>query len=199
MALKDEFNNLSLFKCLLIGGGIMAGYYFFVFDKGEKQVAEMNTIQEDVNKKKVLLNQVQQAIADKVAFQRESEALEIEMKQLMVYMPVHLDMNEMQRDLTLRLQETNNKVQSLKNAEVTSRFPGYTEHGLDLQSVGGFHEIMAFLSSITKLNRIVDFKTMDFETLTTTEDGTLIQFKTLISVFKKDAVDPNAPPSEPKK
>jgi Tfp pilus assembly protein PilO len=196
MALQDDFKELSFLKCLLIGGGIMAGYYFLMFDKGDAQNAQISEIQTQLNIKKQNLADVNFALADKGSFQRDSEALEKEMKQLLIFMPAHLDMNEMQRELTLRLQETDNKIQSLKNAQVHSRFPGYTEHGLDLQSVGGFHEIMSFLSSVTKMNRIVDFKTMELESLGTTENGTLIQFKTLISVFQKDmdTKETGAPP-----
>jgi Tfp pilus assembly protein PilO len=196
MALQDDFKELSLLKCLLIGGGVMAAYYFLIFDKGDAQNAQISKIQADLNAKNQNLADVNFALADKVSFQRDSEALEKEMKQLLIFMPSRLDMNEMQKELTLRLQETNNKVQSLKNAPVQSRFPGYTEHGLDLQGVGGFHEIMSFLSSVTKMNRIVDFKTMDLEALGTNENGTLIQFKTLISVFQKDmdTKETGAPP-----
>ena len=92
--------------------------------------------------------------------------------------------------------ETNNKIQSMKNITVKPRFPGYAESGLDLQSVGGFHDIMNFFSVVTKMDRLVDFKTMEFDVVSSTEEGASVKFKALISIFsqmspeQKEKVEP---------
>lgn len=198
MGIKEDIRDLSPVSCLMIGAVFMVLYYFLVYDDGAAQVNEIATIQVDITQKELRLTDVRRAMANKEAFERSAVKLQKEMEQLLTYMPVELDMNQIQKDLTSRLQETNNKVQSMKNETVQSRFPGYSEYGLDIQSSGTYHDILSFLSVVTKMNRILDFKTLDFETLSATDEATTIQFKTLISVFSKNPNEVKEP-SGPKK
>jgi Tfp pilus assembly protein PilO len=185
MALVDDVKKLTPVQCIMIGCGLTVLYYFLMFNNGEAQVLEANNVQAELNIKNARLEQVNRAIENKAAFQKQAIAITKELEQLLKFLPVELDMNEMQKVLTQRLQDTNNKVQNLKVVPLESRFDGYLEQGLSLQTTGTFHSILSFLSAVTQLDRLVDFKTVDFDNMGTKEGQASVQFKTVVSIFSQ--------------
>lgn len=199
MAIMDDIRNLTPLKCLLIGGGLMVGYYFMIFDQGVVQMGEIAQIEKEIAKKQASMTEVNKAMADKEAFQREADQLAQEYARLTAYMPEELDINAFQKELSIELQNADNKIQTMKNENVISRFPGFAEHGLSMQSVGSFHSIMKFMSSVTKMNRIVDFTNMEFNSIGNDDESSQIQFRTIMSVFSKDVSAEKNKKSEPGK
>ena len=185
MALMDDIKGFTPVKCLLIGCGLLAGYKFTIYDQGLAQQAEITSLQDDMEKKRQSMAEVNKAMADKEAFQKEADLIAREYERLTAYMPAELDINAFQKDLSVKLQASGNRLQSMKNEVLTARFPGFFEQGMNVQSLGSFHAIMEFMSEVTKMNRIVDFTTMGFDALPASEGASQIQFKTVMSVFSK--------------
>lgn len=189
MGLKEDFQDITPSKCLMLGFVLCIVYYFLFFNKGSGIIQQMNSMQTDINDKKNRLAEVKRAMDNKTAFETEVTALTKDLEELLKYFPASMDMNQMQTDLTARLRDTNNKLVLIKDGEAVSRFSGYSEHGVFVESMGGFHELMSFLSSVTKMNRVVDFRSMEFESSDASDEYSMIKFKINMSVFSLNRSD----------
>ncbi len=189
MGLKEDFQELTPAKCLVIGFILCVVYYFVFFNKGEDIVASSQAVQEEIKGYKKRLNAVQEALNNKAAFEQKVVAFTKELEELLKFFPANLDVNEMQKEFTERLKATDNRLIRINEVEAKSRFPGYTEHGVEIDTIGGFHEIMGFLSSITRMNRVVDFRSMELESQNPTDEMSMIKFKLKLSIFAQDKKD----------
>jgi len=186
MSIKEQVQDLSPAKCLLIGLLICTLYYFFMFDKGDEATTKINQIQSDINDKTTRLAEVKKAMGNKAAFEQEVSNLTKDLEELLKFFPASLDINDIQKEITDLMQKTNSKMVSIKESNVQSRFPGYIEHGVDLESLGSFHSLVEFLVEITKMNKVVDFRTMEFLSEGSTDEFSLISFKIKLAVFSQD-------------
>lgn len=201
MGLKEDFQDLTPAKCLVIGFVLCVVYYFVFYNKGEDIIASSQAVQEEIKGYRKRLNAVQEALNNKAAFEQKVVAFTKELEELLKFFPTNLDMNEMQKELTERLKQTDNKLVKISEVETRSRFGGYTEHGVEIETMGGFHEIMAFLASITRMNRVVDFRSMELESQNPTDEMSMVKFKLKLSIFaqdKKDVKVEDKPPGAPK-
>jgi Tfp pilus assembly protein PilO len=198
MGIKEDFQELSPAKCLVIGLLLCVVYYFALFDKGESVVAEAATIQTDIDAVRGRLRAVKNAMNNKVAFEGTVVALTKDLEDLLKFFPLALDMNDIQRDLTDKLKITENKLVKISEVEAKSRFPGYVEYGVELEVLGGFHEIMGFLSAITKMNRVVDVRAMSLRVENANDEFSMITFKITLSVFgqEREKLNPDGTPKQ---
>ncbi len=186
MGLKEDLIEMSPSKCLMGGFLICLVYYFTMFDKGAEYTDEIQRIQVEINEKNVRLENAKKAKSNTAAFEAEVKSLEKDFIEILKFFPVNMDMNDVQKEMTEVLNKSGIKVTSLKEALVASRFTGYTENGLDLETISDFHQVMEFLSEVTKMNKVVDFRAMEFVSDGSTDETSRIKFKMQFSVFKKD-------------
>lgn len=186
MGIKEDLQELSPSKSLMIGILVAVVYYFLVFDKGEVVTAQIQTVQVDIDDKNRRLSEVQKAISNKVAFEREAQSLTKDLEELQKFFPVNLSINDVQKEITNILQKTDTKVLTFSEEKITNRFPGYAENGVNVECLGSFHDIMTFLSEVTKMDKVVDFKTMDFASDGSTDEASTVKSKIKLSVFSKD-------------
>lgn len=194
MGLKEDFQDLTPIKCLIIGFVLCVVYYFVFYNKGEDIVTNSMGVQEEIKGYKKRLNAVEEALNNKAAFEQKVVAFTKELEELLKFFPTSLDMNEMQKEFTERLKITGNKLVKINEIETQSRFPGYTEHGVEIDTMGGFHEVMAFLSSITNMNRVVDFRTIELESQNPTDEMSMIKFRLKLSIFAQEKKAQDKPP-----
>ena len=190
MGLKEDFQDLTPAKCLVVGFVLCVVYYFVFYNKGEDIVSQAAGVQEEIKGYNARLDAVQQALNNKAEFERKVVAFTKELEDLLRFFPTTLDMNEMQKELTEKLKLTENKLIKITEVDTVSRFKGYTENGVEIETLGGFHEIMAFLSAITKMNRVVDFRAMDLESQNPTDELSMIRFKLKLSIFAQEKIKP---------
>jgi Tfp pilus assembly protein PilO len=186
MGLKEDFLELPPSKCLLAGFLLCVVYYFLIFDKGERYTTQIQGVQAEINDKNTRLAEVQKAMGNKNAFEQEVKALEKDFIDLLKFFPVRLDMNDIQRDITTILNKSDTKIVSIKESTVQNRFDGYLENGIDLEINSDFHQIMSFLSEITKMNKVVDFRAMDFISNNSNAESSHIKFRMQFSIFAQD-------------
>ena len=200
MGLKEDFYELPPSKCLLGGFLLCVVYYFLLFDKGTQFTNDIQKLQKDIAEKTVKLEEVEKAVSDTRAFEQGVASLQKDFVELLKYFPLSMDMNDIQKEMTEVLNKSGVKVVSLKETAVQNRFPGYIENGIELESIADFHQIMTFLADITKIDKVVDFRAMDFISDGSNDETSRIKFKMEFSVFAQDpnaqkkADDPNKPP-----
>ncbi len=194
MGIKEELYELPPAKCFLIGLVFCAAYYFIFFDKGDQFVEMITRTQAEVNNKTERLAEVQKTVADKNSFKQKVKDLENDFLEILKFFPVNMNMNDVQKEISGLLSQRELKVDSVKEVAVQNRFTGYIENGVDLEAIADFHQVMSFLADITKLNKVVDFRSMDFISEQATPENTKIRLKMQFSIFMQD---PNAKKADP--
>lgn len=191
MGIKEDFNNLQPAKALMVGFVIAVIYYFLIFDKGDLIAQEKAVAQSNIAENSERLKQVANAMNNKIAFQKEVDDLTKNFDELIKYFPVDLDMNNMLYQVRKKLEATNNKIDSLKKGDARNhRFEGYNEVIMDIESQGGFHDIMNFFADLTTLDRVVDFVDLELESNGSTDETSQIKLKLILSVFSQDSEKP---------
>ncbi len=187
MGIKEDFNSLQPAKAAMIGIVIAVVYYFVMFDKGDAISAQKATLQVSINERTERLKQVENAMNNKAAFEREVDELTKNFDDLIKYFPVDLDMNNLLYQVRKRLEATNNKLDSMKKGEPKARrYPGYAESTMEVKSVGGFHEAMKFLASLTAMDRVVDFIELDMKSNGSTDELSQVELNLMLSVFSQE-------------
>lgn len=198
MGLKEDFENIAPIKCLIAGLALCAVYYFVIYDSGDSIVATSAQIQEENNELSKRLAAVQAALANKTAFEKKVLDFTKEFEDIMRFFPTTLDMIETQKEITKKIESNKNRLININTVTLESRFAGYSENGLDVEMLGGFHDIMSFLSDITKMSKVMDFRAMNFDSQNPTEEMSLIKFRLRLSVFAQEKKD-NKPSEVEKK
>lgn len=196
MGIKEDFENLTPAKCLVAGFFLCVAYYFTMYDKGEVIKASTAAVQAEVDGLSKRLTSVQAALNNKLAFEEKVKAFSKELEDLLRFFPENLNINDMQKEFVDKLGKTNNTFSNITNINIESRFPGYVENGIELQMSGGFNDIMMFLSEITKMDRVVDFRYMEFNTEKQTDEVAIVRFKVNLSIFSKDKIKKEPSPGE---
>ena len=186
MGLKEDFESLTPMKSLLVGFVFCVIYYFVFFNKGEDIITAGQGVQQEIDGLNKRLAAVQEALNNKVSFEEEVKSFTKELEELLKFFPNNLDMNDMQKEFTEKLSSTKNKLIKINDVSIKSRFEGYTENGVEMELIGNYHGIMSLLSEITKLNRVVDFRLMELDADSQTDEFSIIKFKLHLAVFAQD-------------
>ncbi len=196
MGLKEDFQDLTPSKCLA-GGLLLAGVYFgFLFDSGGDLDKQTTATQGMLLETKKRLDEVENALEDKTTWEARATAITKELEELLKFFPANININDFQKEVAASLKKTNNRLLKMQDEKVESRFPGYIEQGIKLESEGGFHEIMDFLAAITQMSRMIDIKNLKFESSGSTDDMSLVKVEMTLTIFSYDstAATPAKPP-----
>lgn len=196
MGIKEDFQDLTPAKCLVVGFVLCIVYYFVFYNKGEDIIASTGVVQEEINGVQKRLADVQEALNNQSEFEKKVVEFTKELEELLKFFPTNLNMNEMQKELTEKLRITDNKLIRIQEVEVQTRFVGYKENGVEIETIGGFHEIMGFLSAITKMSRVVDFRSMELDAQNPTDELSMIKFRLKLSIFAQEKVKKEDKPPE---
>lgn len=197
MGLKEDFQDLTPSKCLA-GGLLLAGMYFAVFFNSGKEIDnQVSTTQISVQETKGRLDAVENALDDKTSTEARAAAIAKEFEELLKFFPANININDFQKEVAAILKKTNNRLLKMQDEKVESRFPGYIEQGIKLESEGGFHEIMDFLAALTQMSRMIDIKTLKFESSGSTDDMSLVKVETTLTIFSYDSAADKAASSAP--
>ncbi len=193
MGLKEDFQDLAPSKCL-IAGILLAGVYFAImFDNGKDKVAQAEATRAEILQTKARLDAVENALEDKTSTEARAMAISKELEELLKFFPANTNNNDFQKEISGLLKKTNNRLLKMQDEPVESRFPGYIEQGIKLESEGGFHEFMDFLSLLTKMSRMIDIKVLKLESSGSTDELSLVKIEMLLTVFSYDATKVVAP------
>ncbi len=196
MGLKEDFQGLAPSKCLM-GGIVLAGVYFAImFDNGKDKISQAEATRAEILQTKARLDAVENALEDKTSTEARATAISKELEELLKFFPVNANNSDFQKDISNLLKKTNNRLLKMQDETVESRFPGYIEYGIKLESEGGFHEFMDFLSLLTKMSRMIDIKSLKFDSTGSTDEMSLVKIEMLLTVFSYDATAAKAAATE---
>lgn len=147
---------------LLIGGLLTAANFFLVIDelhtKIEASKAQIRTLEEDLVKKRVIADNLNQ-------YRRDKEVLERRLAEALTELPREAEIDELLRQL--------NDVGKKSGLEIVSLEPGaesaqtfYAAIPIRMRVAGNYHEIAVFFESVSKLRRIVNISGITFDSPT---------------------------------
>jgi Tfp pilus assembly protein PilO len=182
MDLQEEFNKLDLQKCF-VGGLLALGVFWVMFyDNGSGIDAQLAQVRQQIQQNERSLQQVRQTLEDKKRFEEEIETIILNMKDFQKYFSDDMDINALQARVSQLSEQFNIELINMKPVERSSEFADYKEIAVDFQVEGPFHNVMEFVSGLTKMEKAIDFSSMKMET-TVTGDYPIISLTTTLVVY----------------
>lgn len=193
MDLQDEFNRLDIVKCIIIGLGVAGFYWALFFNSGKGIQAQINMATQTISKSQQSISQVRKALEDEVRFKNEIKNINLEMKDFLDHFSPDMDSNKLMAKVSTFAEENDVVVIQLKPIEKPSEFQDYLETAVEFEVEGPFHSIMEFISSLTNMDKAIDFSKMEFKT-TVKGDYPLVSLKTTLVVYSSnETVDSGGP------
>ncbi len=183
MDLMEEFNKLDMQKCFLAGVGLVFVYYILFFDSGKAIDAQIAQQRQSQQQNSSALQQVRKALDDKVRFEEDIQNISRNMKDFQTYFsPDGMNINVLQGRISKLAENHSLIVNQMEPKERESEFPKYRETAVNFSVEGPFHNVMEFVSSLTKQERALDFSTMNFKS-TVKGDYPLVELTTTLVVY----------------
>jgi len=182
MDIQEEFNKLDVQKCFAGGIFMLLLYWLLFYDSGATHDVQISQAQQTIQKNKKALNQVRQALEDQKKFEDEIKNITLNMKDFQRYFSPDMNINKVQSKISQLAEVHSLVVNNMKPLEKSSEFPTYLETAVEFRVEGPFHNVMEFISSLTKMEKAIDFNKMEFKT-TVKGDYPLIELKTTLVVY----------------
>ena len=166
MNFGEEFEKLDATKSIAIGL-LLAGLYWVLFyDDGSRMLTQIQGLQQEIVKQTTAKDHVEKAIQDKEKFQKEIDEINLNLRDFQLYFSAQLNSNAIQEKVSQLATEHDLVLETLRPIEKQAEFSTFNETAVDLTLQGDFHNIMEFISSLSKMKRVLDFSKMEFETIT---------------------------------
>ena len=180
--LQAQLAQLDLQKCIAIGLAIAAFYYVVVFDHGTKLEGRVQSARQEITKSQATLAKVKRALEDQKKFQEDIKGITSNMKDFQKFFASDMSMNELQSNVSKFAEQSKLVVNKLKPKNKDSEFPNYQETAVEFEIEGNFHNIMEFISLLTRMERAIDFDSMEFKTVVG-GDYPVIKLTTVLVVY----------------
>ncbi len=169
-----DFQKLKWYYQVLITGGACGALLFVAW----YQYPGLSQMQADVTSRESTLQELQTTIAKYVQQQKvlgqlkkDSEALEAKLNTLKSILPLERETSQLLISLPEVARDAQLQVPSRINFRNPSDREVYTEHPIDMEVVGTYHNIGAFLDKIRLLPRIVNVSNLRVQSRASTGDA----------------------------
>lgn len=198
MVLQEELNKLDIPKSIAIGFAIAALYWILFYNPGKSIQDKIDMSAKTIAKSQASIAQVRKALEDEKRFKTDINEINREMKDFLNHFSPDMDTNKLSARVSTFAEENDIVVVRLKPIEKSSEFPTYLETAVEFEVEGPFHNIMEFLSNLTKMGKAIDFSTMEFKT-TVKGDYPLVSLKTTLVVYSSNETisTPSTSPQTP--
>lgn len=182
MDLQAEFQNLDAKKAILIGVLLGVVYYFLLFDEGVWIDNRIQSNQNEIQQHAATLSKVEKALEDERRFNQEIQQITSHMNAFLEYFPLKSDKNQLMKIISSKAESNETTLVNLKPVEQKAEFPNYPEQAFSISVEGSFHQVMGFVSELTQLKRVVDFRDMKFRVVKR-DDVPRIELQTVFIVY----------------
>lgn len=190
--LQEQFNQLDVKQCLLIGLGIAVFYYFLVFDDGSRLRSRIATTKKTLTTKQGNLANVRKALENQKKFEADIDEITSNMRDFQTYFNDDMDQNGLFEKVSTFAEESGVVVEKLTPKEKKKEFTDYKEIAVEFTIEGSFHNVMEFVSRLTQMNKAIDFHKMSFKTVVG-GDFPVIKLETVLVVYSLEPKEePNA-------
>jgi len=164
----SRLQNMSMGAAVIIGLIVLALYYAAVYDSGENQLSQINSLNSQKTQKenevKTIELTVQEAKKYDIVEQKMGEIL----TRIITYIPSNLKVNDVSRIIQRQAQLAGLNIVDLSGSKISS-FGRIKDSGVPFKPLdvkvsleGDFVHLMGFLSSLTQVDKIITIDSMSF-------------------------------------
>lgn len=158
---------------VVIGGIIAAALYWgLYYDDGSTLETAIKTLNQQYSESERQLRETKEAMADAEKFEKAIRQNEVQFEKVLEYLPQEINANELTRLVNQQAQLSGARVQTTKAVELVERKDFYEMTRLEFGLTGSFSQVVAFLSSLTKIQRLLTFDRLKIKTTQAGSDGT---------------------------
>lgn len=141
---------------VIVGGLIVAGLYWaFYYDDGTALDATIKTLNTKYSESERQLRETKEAMADAEKFEKAVRQNEIQFEKVLEYLPQEINANELTRLVNQQAQLSGTRVVSTKAVDQIERKDFYEMTRLEFGLSGSFSQVVLFLSSLSKIQRLL--------------------------------------------
>ena len=157
---------------VIVGGLIALGAYWgLYYDNGEKLETEIQQLTTRLAESERQLRETKEAMADAERFEKLVRQNEIQFEKVMEYLPQDTNSNELTRLVNQVSQLSGARVKATQPMSVAERKDFYEMTRIKVDLQGSFSQVVLFLSSLSKVQKLLTFDSLEIKTL---EEGAVI-------------------------
>ncbi len=154
---------------VIVGGLIAAGAYWgLYYDDGGLLETGIKTLEATYEESARQLAETKEAMADAEKFEKAVRQNEVQFDKVLEYLPQEINANELTRLVNQQAQLSGPRVQTTKALELIERKDFYEMTRLDFSISGSFSQVVLFLSSLSKIQRLLTFDKLKIKSSQTT-------------------------------
>lgn len=158
---------------VIIGGLIAGGLYWgLYYDDGSALENSIRSLSQQYGESERQLRETKEAMADAEKFEKAVRQNEVQFEKVLEYLPQEINANELTRLVNQQAQLSGARVQTTKAVEQVERKEFYEMTRLEFGLSGTFSQVVSFLSSLSKIQRLLTFDRLKIKTTQATSDGT---------------------------
>lgn len=143
---------------VIVAGFIVAGVYWgLYYDDGATLEDSIRSLGNQYTESERQLRETKEAMADAEKFEKAVRQNEVQFEKVLEYLPQEINTNEMTRLVNQQAQLAGPRVVSTKAIETIERKSFYEMTRLDFALSGSFSQVVLFLSSLSKIQRLLTF------------------------------------------
>ena len=157
---------------VIVGGLIALGAYWgLYYDNGEKLETEIQQLTARLTESERQLRETKEAMADAERFEKLVRQNEIQFEKVMEYLPQDTNSNELTRLVNQVSQLSGARVKATQPMSVAERKDFYEMTRIKVDLQGSFAQVVLFLSSLSKVQKLLTFDSLEIKTL---EEGSVV-------------------------
>ncbi len=177
---------------VVVGGLIAAGAYWgLYYDDGNVLETSIKTLEASYQESARQLAETKEAMADAEKFEKAVRQNEVQFDKVLEYLPQEINANELTRLVNQQAQLSGPRVQTTKALELIEKKDFYEMTRLDFSISGSFSQVVLFLSSLSKIQRLLTFDKLKIKSSqTSATDVPVVELSGVLVGYRyiKDAV-----------
>lgn len=189
--MEQQLKNLTFGKAMLIGLALAAVYYFGVYNDGSALEAAIKNSRAELQKNTNEIAKIKTAIGDAERYQQTMAVLGAEMDRVTKAVPTQLSSFDLMKIVSNEAKTLGLQINALRARDAFRQGENkgaiFEPVGVDVDLTGTYNQIMEFMSSLTRLDKIVTIRSLNFSAkLDSTKKGTTttILFKAELNGYK---------------
>jgi Tfp pilus assembly protein PilO len=158
-----SLGEMSYAKVATWGLALCVVYFFTYFDDGASLVAQIAAANAELEKSQKNLAETKEAMADAERFEKVITQNKEQFKKVLEYLPSNMDANDLTRIISQQSQLTNSRVAKTEPSGLPEKKDFYEMIRLSFELQGTFSQVVAFLSAISKVQKLLTFEGIKIE------------------------------------
>jgi Tfp pilus assembly protein PilO len=143
---------------IFVAGLVIAGLYWALYyDDGSTLTTNIQSLNQQYSEAERQLRETKEAMADAEQFERAVRQNEVQFEKVLEYLPSEMNANELTRMITQQIQISGGEVVSTKAQPNIEKRDFYEMTRLEFVIKGSFSQVVLFLSSLSKVQRLLTF------------------------------------------